>query len=104
MPPRADRKDYYEALTDPWQMLADWNRLYFQPEIAMFRENGDAIERALDSASDAPTGEAASELRRRIAGMRDLCEMFEDLFGQLERRRTAPKATRSIAIKLEDES
>jgi hypothetical protein len=30
--------------------------------------------------------------------------MFEDLFGQLERRRAAPKATRSIAIKLEDES
>lgn len=104
LPPRADRKDYYEALTDPWQMLADWNRLYFQPEIAMFRENGDAIENALDHASDAPTGDAASELRRRIAGMRDLCEMFEDLFGQLERRRAAPKATRAIAIKLEDES
>lgn len=103
LPPRADRKDYYEAITDPWQIVADWNRIYFQPEIAIFRENGDALESALDHASDAPTGEAANELRRRIAAMRELYGMFEDLFGQLDRRRSTPRATRSIAIKLEDE-
>lgn len=101
--PRGDRRDYYEAVTDPWQMLADWNRLYFQPEITMFRDSADRLERALDADAEAPSGEAGDELRQRIAAMRELCDVFEDLFGQLERTRTAPRAARAISIRIDEE-
>ena len=101
--PRSDRRDYYEAVTDPWQMLADWNRLYFQPEISMFRENAERLEGALGADPDAPSGAAADELRLRIAAMRDLCNVFEDLFAQLDRARTTPRAARAIAIRIDDE-
>lgn len=103
LPPRGDRRDYYEAVTDPWQMLADWNRIYFQPEIAMFRDSADRLESALEADADAPSGEAADELRQRIAAMRELCEVFEDLFGQLERTRTTPRTARAISIRIDDE-
>jgi DNA-binding transcriptional regulator GbsR (MarR family) len=103
LPPRPDRRDYYEAVSDPWQMLADWNRLYFQPEIAMFRASGDQLESALADDPEAPRGDAADELRRRIGAMRDLCEVFEDMFGRLERSRSAPRAARPIAIRIDSE-
>ena len=101
-PPRGDRRDYYEAIVDPWQTLADWNQLFFQREIAMFRENAVRIERAL-AARDAPAGARATELRRRIAAMRDFCDAFEDLFGRFERARPAPRAARAIPIEIDDE-
>jgi DNA-binding transcriptional regulator GbsR (MarR family) len=103
LPSRGDRRDYYEAITDPWQVLSDWNRLFFEEEITMFLESGAALERALDGASDAPTGKAADELRRRIEAMRDFCDLFRDMFGQFERTRPNTREPRAIAIPIERE-
>jgi hypothetical protein len=35
--------------------------------------------------------------------MRELCDVFGDLFGQLERKQTKPRAARAIAIRVDDE-
>ncbi|MEZ4313635.1 MAG: hypothetical protein R3F14_36905 [Polyangiaceae bacterium] len=59
LPPRGDRRDYFEAVTDPWAVIADWNRLYFTPELEMFRETGHALEVSLDG-RDAPAKEDVS--------------------------------------------
>jgi DNA-binding transcriptional regulator GbsR (MarR family) len=103
LPSRGDRKDYYEAVTDPWQVLSDWNRVFFDEEITMFLDSGEALERALASGSDAPTGNAADELRRRIEAMRDFCNLFREMFGQFERSRPTKRAPRAVAIPIERE-
>ena len=103
LPPRGDRRDYYEAVTDPWQVLSDWNRLFFEEEITMFLESGAALEHALDGASDAPAGKAADELRRRIEVMRDFCDLFREMFGRFERTRPNAREPRAIAIPIERE-
>jgi len=102
LPPRGDRRDFYEAVTDPWEILADWSRLYVAPEIEMWRETGHALEEALRSAKDAPSGRAKSELRARLARMRSFVDLFEVVIGQVGRAR-APEAARSIRIQLDDE-
>jgi DNA-binding transcriptional regulator GbsR (MarR family) len=103
LPPRGDRKDYYEAVTDPWQVLSDWNRLYFEEEIQMFLDSGDALERALATAGDAPGRDAAAALRRRFEAMRDFCALFREMFGQFERSRPATAARRAVSIPIERE-
>ena len=101
LPPRGDRKDYYEAISDPWQVLGDWNRLFFEQEIAMFLDSGTALEHALATAADAPSGDAAGVLRQRIDAMREFCELFRELFGQFERSRPGAPSSRAIVIPIE---
>lgn len=102
LPPRSDRRDFYEAVTDPWEILADWSRLYVSPEIEMWRETGDALEEALRSGKDAPRGRAKTELRDRLARMRSFVDLFELVIDQVVRART-PEAARTIRIRLDDE-
>jgi DNA-binding transcriptional regulator GbsR (MarR family) len=101
-PPGSDRRDYYEAVADPWQILADWSRLYLQPEIEMWRETGAALDGALRSAKDAPRGRANAELRERLAQMRNFVDVFEALIGQVARAGHAPATTRTIRIRLDE--
>jgi DNA-binding transcriptional regulator GbsR (MarR family) len=101
LPPRGDRKDYYEAISDPWQVLGDWNRMFFEQEIAMFLDSGSALEHALATAADAPSGDAAGVLRQRIDAMREFCELFRELFGQFERSRPGTPSARAIVIPIE---
>jgi DNA-binding transcriptional regulator GbsR (MarR family) len=104
-PPGSDRRDYYEAVTDPWEILADWSRLYLQPEIEMWRETSAALDGALRSAKDAPRGRDNAELRARLASMRSFVDVFEALIGQVARAGREPATARTIRIKLdEDES
>jgi DNA-binding transcriptional regulator GbsR (MarR family) len=100
LPPRSDRRDFYEAVTDPWEILADWSRLYMTPEIEMWRETGDALDEALRSAKDAPTGRAKSELRARLSRMRSFVDLFEIVIGQVARA-SAPEAARTIRIQVD---
>lgn len=102
LPSRTDRRDFYEAATDPWEILADWSRLYVTPEIEMWRETGDALENALRSAKDAPRGRAKDELRARLSRMRSFVDLFEVVIGQIGRAQT-PEAARTIRIRLDDE-
>jgi len=93
LPRRNDRRDWYEAVADPWELLSEWNRLFFQPEIAMWRETGSELERAL-SARDAPAGRAKQVIRERIAALAEFVALFEELLGTIER----PRATRARTI------
>ena len=68
LPRKSDRRDWYEAVADPWEILADWNRLFFQPELEMWRDTGAMLGRSLGS-RDAPAGEAARVLRARPAAL-----------------------------------
>jgi DNA-binding transcriptional regulator GbsR (MarR family) len=102
LPPRSDRRDFYEAVTDPWEILADWSRLYLTPEIEMWRETGDALDEALRSAKDAPSGRDKSELRARLSRMRSFVDLFEVVIGQVARAR-APEAARTIRIQRDEE-
>jgi DNA-binding transcriptional regulator GbsR (MarR family) len=97
VPPRGDRRDRYEGVTDPWALLADWNRQYFQPELAMFRDTGEVLERALAGA-DAPRGPAAAELRARLERMREFSRVFDDLMTALPGTRAPVARARTIEV------
>ena len=100
LPPHADRRDFYEAVTDPWTIVADWSRLFLTPEIEMWRQTGNGVERAL-GASDAPRGAVREALRERVAGMTAFVELFETLLADLSRTRPAIRPARTIAITVE---
>ena len=102
VPHRADRRDFYEAVTDPWVVLSDWSRMFLMPELEMWRETGVVVDRALGSAKDAPRGEANRELRARLARMREFADLFEQLLGDVERVRPSVGPARAIAIVVED--
>lgn len=102
LPPRGDRRDYYEAITDPWAVIADWNRLYFTPELEMFRDTGRALEDAL-GAKDAPGKEDARILRERLAGFREMAETFSTLLASVPKPAEARRAARRIPVTVDDD-
>jgi DNA-binding transcriptional regulator GbsR (MarR family) len=104
LPGRGDRRDYFEAVTDPWAALADWNRLFFRPELDMWRETSGAIQRALGSAKDAPSGREKAEVRRRLGELTDFAGVLDEMLGGLRKTgRDRPKA-RAIPIRVEPSS
>lgn len=98
LPARGDRKDFYEAVTDPWAMLSDWTRLFFQPELDMWAATSAGLEDALASAKDAPAGAENAELRRRIRELGDFGVTIADLLRTLHRDRVPREPARSISI------
>lgn len=102
LPPGGDRKDFYEAITDPWAMLSDWSRLFFQPELDMWKATSAGLERTLAGAKDAPVGAPNAELRRRIRELSGFGETVADLLGTLQRDRAPREAARSIPIVRKD--
>lgn len=95
---RGDRRDLYEAIVDPWAIFADWSRLFLQPEIAMWRETGGALERSLDTAPDDVN---RAELQSRLAQMHEFVESIESVLGQLAHARPATSPARSIPIRID---
>jgi hypothetical protein len=100
LPPRGDRRDFYEAVTDPWAVLADWNTLYLTPELEMFRDTGEVLEAAL-GAHDAPAPDEAAVLRERLRAFRELAETMSGLLASVPSPRGARPAARRIPIKVE---
>ncbi len=101
LPPRNDRRDFYEAITDPWVMLGDWTTLYFTPELEMFRETGSTIELALNEAGDAPGEAEAAELRQRVTKFREFAETFEAFLRSVNHRSRPKNVVRRIPITIE---
>jgi DNA-binding transcriptional regulator GbsR (MarR family) len=102
-PPRGDRRDYYEVVGDPWAVLADWNRIYFEPELAMWRDAGATLDRALRDAKDAPRGDDRRALRERLEALREFVELVAAFLGQTTAARKPARPARTIAIDVEDE-
>lgn len=101
LPRRSDRRDWYEAVADPWEVLSEWNRLFFQPELDMWRENGRELEDALAS-RDAPAGEAKRVVRERLVVFREFVALFEELMTSFARPAGAAK-TRARTVRIEEE-
>lgn len=101
LPRKNDWRDWYEAVADPWEILAEWNRRFFQPELEMWRETGALLERLLGS-RDAPTGEPARVLRARLSTLEEFMAVFDDLMKSTLRPVAAPK-TRARTIRVEEE-
>ena len=67
LPSRSDRRDYYQVVADPWAVFADWNRLYFQPELEIWQR---------------ASGELAGTLQRLDPAAREvLTDRLENLTG-----------------------
>jgi len=64
---KGDRRDYWEAVTDPAVLLAEWHRSFFEPEGRVWTEIAGVASRALASEHlpDAlPDGDRADVLAR----------------------------------------
>lgn len=98
-PQRGDRRDFYEAVTDPWVVLADWTQLYFRPELDMWRDASRALQGALASADDAPPHDDNETLRARLALLDELMQLVENMLGTLSRSAPGRERARTIAIR-----
>ena len=104
LPPRGDRRDYLEVIADPWTLLSEWNRLFFEPELEMWRSSGDRLDRALASAADAPSGEENAVIRARVRALSDFAEVAAQFLSQATRSQQEKPKARAIPIALEDAS
>lgn len=95
LPPRRDRRDFYELVEDPWAVLADWSRLYFTPELEMLHETTSAALAALD----AP--QADGELRVRLENWRGFGEAIARVLNDVTRQAAKVAPARRIAVELE---
>lgn len=96
LPPRRDRRDFYELVEDPWAVLADWSRLYFTPELQMWRETTSGVLAALDAPqADVP------RLRARLETWRSFTEVFSGLLNDVTRAGAKVAPARRIAVELE---
>lgn len=67
-----DRKDYYEAVTDPLAMIQDWIRHFIRPELELSEELLRTLDEGLFAAERAEeySADEAAELRLRVEQMR----------------------------------
>jgi DNA-binding transcriptional regulator GbsR (MarR family) len=72
LPRGSDRKDYYEAVTDPLEVMQEWMRYFVMPELAVGADMMVALETDLKAAGDAGeySDEEFYEMRLRTAEMR----------------------------------
>ena len=79
---RADRRDFYEVVSDLWAVLREWNQSYFQPEIAMWQRSSADLARAFD-APDAPPPAACQILRDRLTALDEIIALSVQILGGL---------------------
>lgn len=101
LPPRTDRRDYYEVVGDPWAVFADWTKHYFSQELSMLRETTDSVLAALDA--EGPVRESDTALRARLDTWRDFVEVLASaLNATVEKRPVA--AARRIRVVVEEDA
>jgi predicted transcriptional regulator len=101
LPRRADRRDWYEAVADPWEVLAEWNRRFFQPELEMWRDTGDGLRVAL-AARDAPKGPSGRVLRARLEALGAFGGAFEEIVAGFAGP-SAERRARARTVRIEEE-
>lgn len=103
LPPRRDRRDHYEAVGDPWAVLAEWSRFYFTPELEMFRETTAGVLASLDAGGPgAPAGGDREALRARLDAWRAFAETIADLLAGARAERGGPAPARRIAVTVDE--
>lgn len=101
VPPRKDRRDYYEVVGDPWLVFADWTKHYFSQELEMLRDTSDAVLAALDA--DGPSRESDTVLRTRLDTWRDFVEVITTALNTTVAQRPVAKA-RHIPVVVEEDA
>lgn len=103
LPPKGDRRDYYEAITDPWEMFADIVRTYLQPEADLWREASEALKLALETDAVGVAEPTRQILLERIEAMRCFADVFEALLASVQSSRPTRAAGRRVTIQLDPE-
>ena len=100
LPRGADRKDYYEPVTDPLELIEEWARYFVVPELEVSaglvktfeRDVGEAAQSGeYDEQARAVMSRRAAELRRAMSAGRSLAailsepEQFETLLAMVGR-------------------
>jgi len=99
LPPRRDRRDFYQPVEDPWAVLADWSRFYFTPELQMMRETTHGVLATLDARRA-----DAKALRTRLEAWQSFGEIIASLIDTASRQAAHAPPARRIAIELEETS
>lgn len=102
LPPRGDRRDYYAVVGDPWEVLAAWNRQYFQPELEMWDGSMAAITQSLRSGRDAPRGQRKAELSARVERLNAFVSVLRRALEAVPTYASA-KPARAIPISFEED-
>ena len=84
-PRGSDRRDYYEAVTDPMTIIRDWLRHFIGPELAIGDEMIAELERDLGAAELAGeyTPEESAQMEQRVAELRRAMAMGRGWMTQL---------------------
>jgi DNA-binding MarR family transcriptional regulator len=53
LPRGSDRKDYYEVVADPTQILRDWVRYFLAPELVLGAQMADGLDAGIGALADA---------------------------------------------------
>ncbi|MBN1962637.1 MAG: MarR family transcriptional regulator [Deltaproteobacteria bacterium] len=103
LPPRSDRKDYYEVVADLWSVWREWNQHWFQPEIAMWKRCAAEIKESLQ-AEDAPAAKSKEILNDRLSMLDEIAVLFNQFLGVFPENEPGGRqqsATVTIAIEQE---
>ena len=93
LPRGSDRKDYYEVVADPTQILRDWVRYFLAPELAVGAQMADGLDAGIGHLADAAGYDdderavlesRASVMRRALSEGEQLMKMLMQML-ELER-------------------
>jgi len=87
LPRGSDRKDYYVPVTDVFEIIQDWMRLFVQPELGVGEQMVSGMARDLDAAGERGEydDDGLSTMRERVAQMRRALALGTALVGSLAR-------------------
>ncbi|MCO4772857.1 MAG: MarR family transcriptional regulator [Deltaproteobacteria bacterium] len=81
---KGDRRDYYEAVGDPHQLLHDWMSTFLAAEMSAWIEASTLAKAALDAApSDGPDAAGRAEIQTRIEAFNAFGEIVATTFQQV---------------------
>jgi DNA-binding transcriptional regulator GbsR (MarR family) len=99
---KGDRRDWYEASTEPQQVMRDLLDRYVRPELDIWERIGREVNRALEGALDEswPPIEQRRELARRLTEMQRFVEAWQRALASVEADIT-PAPARRIPVEFD---